>query len=167
MELPLYDGGPKILTYTPEAKNLLFNWQRANTEKINNETSEYLRGIWAKLEVYIQRLALILQALDHTRTGKPLSTVESTAMTGAIQIVHYYEQMAIKVYQRLGTSSPLDKLSTLEHTVYDALPEESFTTAQGILIATQYDMPQRTFERWIKKTTLFNKPKRGHYEKLQ
>lgn len=167
LELPLYNGGPKVLTYTPEARTMLFNWQRANTEKINNETSEYLRGIWSKLEVYIQHLALILQALDYTKTGKPLSTVESTAMAGAIQLVHYYEQMAIKVYQRLGTSSPLDKLSTLEHTVYDALPEESFTTAQGILIATQYDMPQRTFERWIKKTTLFNKPKRGHYEKLQ
>ena len=167
MELPLYNGGPNILTYTPEARTMLFNWQRANTEKINNETSEYLRGIWSKLEVYIQRLALILQVLDHTTTSKPLSKVESTAMTGAIQLVHYYEQMAIKVYQRLGTSSPLDKLSTLERAVYDALPEESFTTAQGIFIAEKCGMPIRTFERWIKKTTLFNKLKRGHHEKLQ
>jgi hypothetical protein len=56
---------PEVLRFTPEAKHLLFEWQRALTDQSNKPENEVISGINAKMEVYAARLALILQMLRY------------------------------------------------------------------------------------------------------
>jgi hypothetical protein len=55
---------PVTLSYTPEARERLFAWQRHNTALCNHSESDALTSQYAKLEIYISRIALLLQMLD-------------------------------------------------------------------------------------------------------
>ena len=54
---------PEVLKFTPEAKQLLFEWQKVNTNQCNEAESEAVSGIFSKMDMYILRLALILEMM--------------------------------------------------------------------------------------------------------
>ena len=56
---------PEILRFSPEAKQLLFEWQRELTDQSNKPENEAISGINAKIEMYAVRLALILQMVRY------------------------------------------------------------------------------------------------------
>ena len=155
---------PEVLKFTPDAKQLLFEWQRELTDQSNETGNEAISGINAKIEMYAVRLALILQMVRYACNEDGKQAVGIEAMQGSLKLVEYFKRTAVKVHSIVKNASPLDKLPIDKQNLYIALPE-TFTTSEGVEVAESLEIPPRTFQYFISKTALFNKTKRGEYEK--
>ncbi len=155
---------PELLRFNPEAKKLLFKWQRDNTDKCNEAESEALAGIFSKLDMYVCRLALILQLMRWACNEGNKEEISTEAVKGAIQLIEYFRLSAVRVYSILASNNPLDKLPNDKKALYNALPDY-FTTNVGLQIAEKLEIPQRTFKYFLNNADLFNNVKRGEYEK--
>ncbi|MBS4057377.1 MAG: DUF3987 domain-containing protein [Bacteroidales bacterium] len=155
---------PKTLKFTPEARQLLFEWQVLNTDRINEADSESKSGIYSKLEMYAIRLALILEQLRYACNNSALKAISIEATRGAIELVEYFGKSALKVNAIISNSSPLFNLSTDKQELYLGLPD-SFTTDEGLEVAHKFSVPERTFKRFINERELFNRASRGVYIK--
>lgn len=156
---------PEVLSFEPEAKAVLLEFQRKLTDRCNEAESDTLSGIIAKIEMYTVRLALILQMLQYACNEGNKDAIGMKAIKGALQLVEYFIETATKVHDIVSNTSPLDKLPADKQILYSALPE-SFTTESGLLIAQQLEVPERTFEYFLRNSKLFEKIKRGEYKKL-
>jgi hypothetical protein len=155
---------PEILKFTPEAKKLLFKWQRDNTDKCNEAESEALAGIFSKFDMYVARLALILQMMRWACNEGNKETISTEAVTGAIQLIEYFRLSAIRVYSILASNNPLGKLPTDKQNLYNTLPG-TFTTGLGLELAEKIGIPERTYKRFLNDTDFFTRTTRGEYEK--
>jgi hypothetical protein len=155
---------PEVLYFTPEAKELLFKWEKSNVDQCNEVESDVIAGIYSKLEMYIARLALILQLLFWACNESDNQAVGIDAVQGAIQLIEYFKRSAIKVYSIISNSNPLDKWPEDKQGLYNALPD-TFTTKTGQQIAESMGVPERTFKLFLKEKELFNWLSRGNYEK--
>jgi hypothetical protein len=155
---------PEILRFSPEAKKLLFKWQRDNTDQCNEAESEALAGIFSKMDMYVCRLALILQLIRWACNEGNKEEISTESVKGAIQLIEYFRLSAIRVYSILTSNNPLDKLPADKKALYNALPDY-FTTNMGLQIADKLEIPQRTFKYFLNNADLFNNIKRGEYEK--
>lgn len=54
---------PKVIPYSNEAWEILYEWHKYNTDLSNNEEEESVKGIYSKLEIYISRFSLVMQML--------------------------------------------------------------------------------------------------------
>jgi hypothetical protein len=156
---------PTVLNFTPEAKQLLFDWQRMVTDLSNKADNEALSGICAKFEQYALRLALNLELLRYAcgESNKQAVTVE--AVKGALKLVEYFKNSALKVHTILTDTSPVDKLPGNKRDFYTALPEE-FTTSEGLELAKDFNISKRTYYRELEKKELFFRISTGNYQKL-
>ncbi len=155
---------PEVLRFTPEARQLLFQWQRELTDLSNKPENEAISGIYAKIEMYAVRLALCLEMLRFACKDGNKQAVGIEAVQGALKLVEYFKKTAFKVHHIVSNTSPLDKLPTDKQTLYNALPE-CFTTSEGVQIAENMGMAERTFKYFINNQKIFCKLKRGEYEK--
>jgi hypothetical protein len=155
---------PEVLRFTPEAKKLLFQWQRELTDQSNKLENEAIIGINAKIEMYALRLALILQLLQYACNEDSKHAVGIDAVQGALKLVEYFKRTAIKVHSIVNNASPLDKLPTDKQNLYNELPE-TFSTSEGVEVAESLGIAERTFKYFISNRDLFHNLKRGEYEK--
>ncbi|WP_242093609.1 YfjI family protein [Aestuariivivens sediminicola] len=155
---------PEVLRFTPEAKQVLFDWQRELTDQSNKPENEAIGGINAKIEMYAIRLALILQMIRYACNEDNKQAVGIEAVQGALKLVEYFKRTAIKVHSIVNNASPLDKLTTDKQNLYNELPD-TFTTSEGVEVAECMGIAERTFKYFINNRDLFNNPKRGEYEK--
>lgn len=165
IENETFNPQPEILNFTPEAKKLLFEWQRELTDLSNKPENEAISGIYAKIEMYAVRLALILEMMLFACGEGDKQAVGVEAVQGALKLVEYFKNSAFKVHSIVSNASPLDKLPTDKQNIYNALPD-TFTTSEGIEIAESMGMSKSTFHRFIKNKELFEKTRQGGYEKL-
>lgn len=89
---------PEILRFTPEAKQLLFEWQKELTDQSNKPENEAISGINAKIEMYAVRLALILQMVRYACNEGDKQAIGMEAVQGALKLVEYFKKTAIKVH---------------------------------------------------------------------
>lgn len=155
---------PQILKFTPEAKRLLFEWQKMNADECNNAESEAISGIYSKLEIYAIRLALILEMLKFACDESDKDKVGIESVRGALALVKYFKNSAIKVHSIISNTCPLDKHPADKQALYKALPV-TFTTEIGLQIAEGLSIPERTFKRFLNENDLFERISRGEYEK--
>jgi len=155
---------PKILRFTPEARQCLFQWQRELTDLSNKPENEATSGIYAKMEMYAVRLALCLEMARFACSKSDKQDIGIEAVDGAVKLVEYFKKNALKVHSIISNASPLDKLPADKQTLYHLLPE-CFTTSDGVNIAKSLEIAERTFKYFISNRDLFNNPKRGEYEK--
>lgn len=155
---------PEILLFTPEAKKILFDWQKGNADQCNNAESEAISGIYSKLEMYAARLALILEIMRWSCNESDKKEISVEAIKGALQLIEYFKKSAVKVYSIISNSNPLDKFPADKQTLYKALPDY-FTTDTGLQVAESLGIPERTFKRFLNERDLFNNVSRGEYEK--
>jgi len=155
---------PGILRFTAEAKLLLYNWQKNNADQCNEAGCEAISGIYSKLEMYVVRLALILEMMLWACNESNKQAISIDAIQGAIRLVEYFKKSAVKVYSIISNSNPIDKFPADKHKLYKALPN-IFTTEAGLQVALNLGVPERTFKRFLKEKELFNWLNRGEYEK--
>jgi hypothetical protein len=169
MSLNLYydtteNPSPVVLRFAPEAKDILFQWQKENTDQSNDVKNEAASGVYSKLEMYAVRLALILEMLRYACNESDKRAVSVEAVQGALKLVEYFKNSAIKVNSIISDASPLDKYPADKQALYNELPE-TFTTDTGVRIAGEWGIAERTFKRFLTDKDLFNRTSRGEYEK--
>jgi len=106
---------PGILRFTAEAKLLLYNWQKNNADQCNEAGCEAISGIYSKLEMYVVRLALILEMMLWACNESNKQAISIDAIQGAIRLVEYFKKSAVKVYSIISNSNPIDKFPADKH----------------------------------------------------
>jgi len=155
---------PEVIKFTPEAKQMLFEWQKANTDQSNDAENEVISGIYSKLEMYAVRLALILEMMRYACNESDKKAISTEAVGGALKLVEYFKNSAVKVNSIISNASPLDKHPADKQALYNSLPN-TFTTEAGLNIAEGLGIAERTFKRFLNEKDLFNRISRGEYEK--
>ncbi|HRZ41710.1 MAG TPA: YfjI family protein [Bacteroidales bacterium] len=155
---------PVLLKFTPEAKKILLEWQKKNTDQCNEEESESLCGIFSKMDMYVVRLALILEMMSFACHESDKQAVSIEAVQGAVKLVEYFKNAAVKVNTILSNSNPLDVLPLGKQELYNALPD-TFSTESGLKIAVGLGISERTFKYFLNEKDLFIKLSRGEYKK--
>jgi len=159
-----FNPRPQELKFTPEAKRMLYDWQRGNTDQSRNAESEAISGIYSKMEVYAIRLALILEMVRYACNESSKQAVSVEAMQGALKLVEYFKNSAEKVNAIVTNASPLDKYPADKQALYMALPD-TFTTETGLQIAGGLGVAERTYKRFLNERNLFNWISRGEHGK--
>jgi len=155
---------PEILRFSPKAKELLFTWQRENTDQANSSDSDAERAICAKIEQYAIRFSLILQLLQYACSEGEKNQIDVEAVLGALRLAEYFKKAALRVQTMLANETPVDRLPADKRKLYEELPDE-FSTAEGLAISESLKVPERTFKRFLNDKNLFEKPSRGNYQK--
>ena len=155
---------PEILKFSIEAKRLLFDWQRELTDETNKPENEAIIGICAKIEMYAIRLALCLELTRFACGESNKKVIGLESAQGALKLVEYFKKTALKVQSIISNASPLDKLPSDQQALYNALPD-TFTTGEGVQLALRKKTAERTFKRLLAKKELFDRLKKGVYEK--
>ena len=152
-----------ILPFSPEAKSRLYEWQRQNTEECNREECDALKGVYNKFDFHAIRFCLIMQMARWACGEADKSEIELVSVENAISLVDYFKTTATRVQGIIRELS----LSELQRAVMSALPDE-FTTEQGVEIAADNSMPERTFKDFIRRFTgiHFQKIRHGVYGKI-
>jgi hypothetical protein len=156
------NGKANILSLSREAKEVFQDWSEDQKLILEENNNDVLSGIFAKLEVYVFRFALIYQLLLWACNEADKYEIEEKAMLSAIDTVEYFKKMALKV-------TPVEcdlkvPVTQQKANIYKELKNE-FKTAEGIMIAAKYNMRDRAFKHWVKDQALFIKIKHGHYSK--
>ena len=166
LEMQMVDGElvPVLLEYSPASIEAYMEWDRMNTDRINEangEGNELSAALFGKLDTYVHRLALVLELLHRACTGEGTGKeVSLKALEGALKLVEYFEATARKVHFQLFEADAVDRLDTRKARVYAALPER-FTTGEGMKIAEALGMPSTSFKRFMREHKLFRKDGHG------
>ncbi|MDU1905825.1 MAG: DUF3987 domain-containing protein [Dysgonomonas sp.] len=161
------DPIPRELSFKPDAKRMLYEWQRVNTDQCNQEKDEIMVGIYSKLEIYVIRFCLILQMARWLCGETDKDYIDLKSVEGAIEFVEYFKRTARKVQYIINSSDILEKLPMDKQKLYHALPRE-FSTSEGIKIATKFSISADSFKRMIGelKGELLENYKYGNYRKI-
>ena len=156
---------PQILSFTPEAKQVLFDWQKTNADQCNATKSEAINGIYSKMEMYAPRLALILEMIRFACNEGDKGAVSIESIQGAIKLVEYFKNSAVKVNWIISKApGPVEKFPVKQQTFYGALPEvDEFTTAQANEIGKSFNMDEKAVQRFLAQVTVFTKMAHGKY----
>jgi hypothetical protein len=101
----LYGGLRQLPTATYhlslEAKYVLQTWQHHLTDLTQDETNISLKGLYAKLESYTARFALILHLIDAVMAGhQPSEMISGDTMEKAVYLAQYFLTQARWIYCR-------------------------------------------------------------------
>jgi len=158
-------NGPKIYELDKKAKAAFKEWRSNNNSRINNELNDELTGIYAKLEIYLLRISLIMQVLEDSIENKDNNLISENTFESAVQLINYFEYSALKVYKLISKyDDPLSNYPNDKKEFYKSLPPE-FSTSEAEKVAQKSQIPRRTFFDFIKDDVLFEKTKHGHYLK--
>jgi hypothetical protein len=155
---------PQVLTFNTDAKRIIYDWQKDNTDQCNNSQNDAISGIYSKLEIYAIRLSLIFELLSWACGESNINGISANSVNSALKLVEYFKKSAIKVHSNFSKLGPLEKLSEDKQDLYEALPN-TFTTEAGIKIAESIGIPERTFKRFLNEQDLFTRIRVGNYEK--
>jgi hypothetical protein len=153
-----------ILPVSHDAQKMYEEWTVIQREILEANNNDRLYGLYAKMEIYVFRFALIYQLLSWACGEEEKFEVEEIAMHSAIETAEYFKRMALKVNPiKSGIKQPpMDKQ---RQEIYKALSKE-FTTGEGAIISLKYGLNDRRFKEWLHDITLFTKLKHGIYEKV-
>lgn len=163
---------PTLIELDQPAQKLYRTFFDNNAEKINDADDEVIKAILGKFDSYCLRIALVLElmhwaeGLKHAPGFDDLVdvTVGEKSMKGAIALIEYFRQTAMKVVDRLA--SPADALPEDQKIWYKRLPDdEDFRRAFALELAKEAGVPDRTMARLLSNETLFTKRGRGLYAK--
>lgn len=156
---------PKILVFEKSAEEEFKAWRSDNNKRINQCSNDTLCGIYSKLEIYLLRVALILQIIKDECEKRESEKITLKSMLASIELIRYFECTATKVSKLISKyNDPLMNYALDKRMVYMALPNE-FSTNKGEEIATKLNMARRTFFEFLGDDYLFEKQKHGYYFK--
>lgn len=154
---------PSIVTFSEEARRLLYKWQHNHADLCDNLSNEMLLGIYCKLEIYIIRFCLVIQITRWLCGECGRDQVDTETVQRAILLTEYFKQTATRVQNLMNETA----LTVQQQSILFQLPE-LFTTAQGIEVAGCQRMKERAFKEFLSKHTgsLFQKDRHGEYRKV-
>ena len=154
---------PENVLFAPEAFDRLVKWQNEYTDKCNAEESDTQTAIASKLEIYAVRFCLLLAVADWATGAKKKKAIDTATVERSIRLTEYFRVTAAKVQGIIGE----DGLTEVQLAVMSELPD-TFTTAEGVAIASKNGMPERTFKKFLrdKRGVFFSRDSYGSYSKI-
>lgn len=156
---------PKILTFSDEAKDILYNWKETNRKVWADTDENYIRGTCGKLETYLIRFCLIIQVTRHFCDGASIEVIDHLSAQYAVDLAEYFRAMDLRSY-RASKKFPVDGV---HQKLFEILPD-TFATKNAIEIAISIGMSERTAKRFLANGISLNylqKTKHGTYKKQQ
>jgi hypothetical protein len=142
-------------------------FRRRINDTINNEKSDAISGIYAKLDTYSLRIALILHVMRIGCNDPDIEPYQVSADTfqKVGELIQYFEHNALKVFKLMEKfRDPLNDYPMEHKIIYYQLPY-SFTTGAAWEIAKE-KVSRRTLFNMLSDEYLFTKLKHGIYEKI-
>ncbi len=162
------DGYPVYkLTLSKDGYEAYKIFRRRINDTINNEKSDAISGIYAKLDTYSLRIALILHVMRIGCNEPAIDPYQVSAYTfcKAAELIQYFEHSALKVFKLMEKfRDPLNGYPMEHKIIYYQLPY-SFTTNAAWEIAKE-KVSRRTLFNMLSDEYLFTKLKHGIYEKI-
>ena len=162
------NGNPetKWLPFSPDAFEVMKAWRDENTNLVNQTDNPKLKGIYAKIDTYCIRLALLVEALDWACDLSDLSRIRPASVSRAIELAEYFRQNAQKVHYVLDEQTEAERLPKSQQRLFNALPGE-VSTAEAVSIAGQLlpRVSERTVKRLLMDPKLFRHVRHGVYTK--
>ena len=154
----------KVLRLSSDALKIYNHWHKYNTDICNNEENEVLASVFSKLDMYVIRLALILEMLHWACNNGSTEEIQTDSMNNAVKLIEYFRKNAIKANKIINNHNPLDELTSNRRELYGLLPN-SFSTAEAIKIASEINIPEKTLKNFIRNKELFENVDHGKYKK--
>ena len=156
-----YKPGAKTVKLSREALEIYTQWFNALADQ-KNASSAAMAEMLTKMERYCIRFSIVLEALKFGCTGKMFKTISAASVKGGIDLCYYFTACGLKARRKFNLN-PIDELNEKQRKIYLELPI-SFTTAEGLEVAAEFDMSERTFKEWL-KSNFFRHISHGQYEK--
>jgi len=159
------------MSYTNESYAIVNDFQCKLIDEENETTSDDTRGILAKMEIYLHKFALILQAIEYAITSdiNDIYFVSEASANGAVILTKYFIDQSILVRQ----TSPIEQLKDVWIDIYKALPNhgKSFDRMHFVKVCASFKIGERAADNFLKSNSdrsenlLFYKVKHGEYNK--
>lgn len=163
------NGNPQTtwLPFAPNAFTAMREWKNASTDQRNQSENPTLKGLYAKLEAYCIRFALLIELMDWACSGSELTQIRLTSVERAIELTAYFKANAEKVYYVLNEQSAAERLPRDQQRLFDGMPDE-VTTADAVAMGSEMipKVSERTVKRLLRNSLVFRRVGRGEYEKL-
>ena len=156
-----YKGNEKPVKLTRDAMDIYAKWFNALADQKNVSSSSFAE-MATKMERYCIRFSIVLEALKFACGKKTLKSISADSVKGGIDLCYYFIGCAQKAKKKFD-SNPIDDLTEKQKKIYLELPI-SFTTSEGLEIACENNMSERTFKEWL-KSKFFRHISHGQYEK--
>jgi hypothetical protein len=155
-----------ILKFDEKAKEHFKNWRNSNDDLINNADDAF-SSIYSKLEIYVIRLALILQMADYAcKNDQNIQCITENAVTAAIKLIEYFRITASKVHAIINNTNIETNYSKDKIDLFNALPD-IFTTKEAINIGQGFGKNEKFMDRFISDEKMFVKTSHGNYAKIK
>lgn len=158
--LPI-DEQRRVIRLTDDAARIYLDWYNSLADLKDHDRYGMAEAA-TKMERYCMRFSIILEALKYGCGQEEIKEVSADSIRGAIDLCTYYLSCTFKARHQFRRD-PTDSMNTVQKSVYSELPIQ-FTTAEGLMIALEMGMKERTFKDWV-KTDFFKHVSHGLYEK--
>jgi len=101
LQLDYNPDDPQYITLSPEADLMYQAWYNDNVLRTNKEKSDYLKGMFGKLDIISLRLALTIHFSKWAFTSVQEEQVSTESMQAALDITEYFRITGLKVYNYL------------------------------------------------------------------
>ena len=163
---------PHTVKYSPTALEAMFRYKNTTIKSARDSADNNLiRSAESKFPVMVDRLALCLQLLWWSYGEGRADVVSSNTVKKATLLADYFRANRLKVHKHLFERSAEDKLDPWAKEIFEALPEEEFTTAQAYVTAqasSQYEQKKirSLLTKFVSLKLLERVTTRGRYRKF-
>ncbi len=158
------DAAFLLVSFSSEAKELLWKWQEQNTIYCNQMAQDSLVGISCKMETYIIRFCLILLVMHNVCNGDDSVVVGKTIVEKAIILVDYFTENARRVLHYASW----ENMDENQQELYDKLPDVFATSEIKQMGKAMFGWEDKKISRFLKNNLeiLFKKVEHGKYRKI-
>ena len=156
-----YTGKEKPVKLTKDAMSVYAGWFNALADQKNASSASFAE-MATKMERYCIRFAIVLEAMKYGCGDEALKSISMESVKGGIDLCYYYIGCALKAKKKFDCN-PIDDMTEKQKKIYLELPI-SFTTAEGLELAYEHGISERTFKEWL-KSKFFKHISHGQYEK--
>lgn len=159
----LCDTKPKTLKATESQIEIYKTWQHKKAEECFNDEVEAL--IQSKLETYVWRLALIIEMMKQASEKIFSDDLTDESMRNAIKLIEYFRTNALKVYDRISSTNPLDSLPSNKIELFNEL-DQDFKRGNVGDIFIKHNVKGGAIARFLNNRELFIRvDSKGNYKK--
>ncbi|MCG1035739.1 DUF3987 domain-containing protein [Polaribacter sargassicola] len=160
----LFRTTKKTLTTSQSQIKIYKEWQSKKIKECHHDDLETL--IQSKLETYVWRLALILEMMNKTSKGNSCNQLSDSSLNNALILVEYFRNNALRVYNKLSSTNPLDSFSDNKKEIFKNLPMK-FKKGDHAELFKKHGVSGGSLARFLNKKELFKRvDSKGNYKKM-
>ncbi len=148
----LFTSADKTLKTSESQIEIYKEWQSRKVKECHHDDLEAL--IQSKLETYVWRLSLILEMIDQTTKDSFSDELSDSNLNNAIILVEYFRENALRVYNKLSSTNPLDNLTKNKLELFKELPLE-FKKGEQLELFKKHKVTGGSLGRFLSKKELF------------